>query len=174
MNQELAPQTLSAELIDPILRAFRLLGLIGFLGGLAALSALWAFGPTPASIEQWHIKIAEIKAIFFACSFLGIVILIIVGSISWWRHRRVLNRQRWFRLMIGMLLMAIPASHLWARTTAETLYEVVEAGRMDEAAVLWRQLGTAYTVSLAVMLLIVCIATVKPRLGQGPVRDGSY
>jgi cytochrome bd-type quinol oxidase subunit 2 len=156
----------NADALDVVLRLLRIVGLIGFLGGLAALSAMWAFTPTPQSLEQWHTKIAEVKAIFFACSFTGIIILVVVGSISWWRHRRRLKQQRWFRTMIGMLVIAVPGSHIWARSTAERLYEAVEAGRMDQAADLWQQLGMAYVLSLTIMLVIASIGIIRPRMGQ--------
>lgn len=155
-----------ADGLDTILRLLRVFGLIGFLGGLAALSAMWAFGPTPHTFDQWQMTIGQIKAIFFPCAFSGIVILIVVGLTSWRRHRRVLNQARWFRLTIAMLTVAIPASHIWARLTAEKLYETVEAGHLEEAAMLWDQLGAAYIVSFFVMSMIATIVIVKPRLGQ--------
>lgn len=157
----------SDDQLDTVLRGMRFVGLVCFLGGLAALSALWAFSHTPQTLEQWHTTIAHIKAIFFSCAFTGIVILVVSGSLSWWRHRRRLHRARWFRLMMAMLVVAIPGSHLWARLTAEKLYEAVEDGRLNQASALWDQLGAAYIVSTAVMFVIAMIAIVRPSLGKG-------
>ena len=153
---------------DRVLRLLRYVGLIGFLGGLAALSAMWAFGPTPQNVEQWRMLIAEIKAIFFACSFSGIVILIVVGGISWWKHRSHFHGAIWFRVMMGLLVITIPAFHLWARTTAERLYAVIDAADADqpaamaEAALIWNQLGAAYVVALVILLGVAAIGITKP------------
>jgi hypothetical protein len=163
-----APEVARLELdnFDVLLRFLRYLGLIGFIGGLAALSAMWAFGPLPKSHEEWHFLIGHSKAIFFACCFVGIIILALVGSISWWRHRRILHGERWFKLTIGLLAIAIPASHFGARYTAETLYETVDAGKLDEALVIWNRLGVTYATATIVMLVIASIAIIKPRMGQ--------
>ena len=166
MNESALETRLELDNFDVLLRFLRYLGLIGFIGGLAALSAMWAFGPVPNSIEQWQFLIAHVKAIFFTCAFTGIVILAVVGSISWWRHRKVLHGQRWFKLTIGMLAIAIPASHFGARYTAEKLYELVDAGKLEEALLMWNRLGTAYVISTIVMLTIAAIAIIRPRLGQ--------
>lgn len=157
---------LQLDNFDLLLRFLRYVGLIGFIGGLAALSAMWAFGPVPSTIEHWHFLIGQAKSIFFACSFTGIVILAVVGSISWWRHRKMLHRQRWFRLTIGLLAIAIPASHFGARLTAEKLYATVDAGELEHALMLWNRLGTFYTTATIVMLIIASIAIIKPRMGQ--------
>jgi hypothetical protein len=151
---------------DLLLRFLRYVGLIGFIGGLAALSAMWAFGPVPSTIEQWHFLIGHAKSIFFACSFTGIVVLAVVGSISWWRHRRILHSQRWFKLTIGLLAVAIPASHFGARFTAEKLYATVDAGELENALMLWNRLGIFYATATIVMLIIASIAIIKPRMGR--------
>lgn len=166
MNEPAVEAPFELDNFDLLLRFLRYLGLIGFIGGLASLSAMWAFGPVPQTIEQWHFLIAHAKSIFFACSFTGIVILAVVGAVSWWRHSRVLHRQRWFKLTIGLLALAIPASHFGARYTAEKLYETVDAGKLHEALVLWNRLGVTYLTATIVMLLIASIAIIKPRMGQ--------
>jgi hypothetical protein len=157
---------------DRVLRLLRYIGLVGFLGGLAALSAMWAFGPVPQSVEQWHMLIAEVKAVFFTCSFSGIVILIFVGGTSWWKHRAHFHRAIWFRVMMLALVITIPAFHFWARSTAEKLYAVIDraeansAESMAEAAHLWDQLGASYVTALGILLGIAAIGITKPRFGQ--------
>jgi hypothetical protein len=165
---ETAGQITRVELdnFDVLLRFLRYVGLIGFIGGLSALSAMWAFGPSPATSQEWQFLIQHVKSIFFACCFTGIVILAIVGSVSWWRHRRVLHGRRWFKLTIGLLAIAIPGSHFGARFTAEKLYAAVEAGDFEHALMLWDRLGVFYLTATVVMLVIASIAIIKPRLGQ--------
>jgi hypothetical protein len=157
---------------DRVLRLLRYVGLIGFLGGLAALSAMWAFGPVPQNVEQWHMLIALVKSIFFACSFSGIVILIVVGGISWWKHRAHFHRASWFRVMMISLVITIPAFHFWARSTAEKLYTVIEhadenqAQALEDAARIWDQLGASYVTALAILLGIAAIGITKPSFGE--------
>ncbi|MCI0631223.1 MAG: hypothetical protein L0Y44_11290 [Phycisphaerales bacterium] len=160
-----AQQTPSSA-TDRLLRLLRALGLIGFLGGLAALSAMWAFGPIPQNLEQWHLLIGHVRAVFYTCAFTGIIILVITGITSWLRHRRRLHGARWFRLMLVLLLIVVPASHLSARLTALKLYATIDAGRLDEAARIWHTLGLIYVSSLLALLIIAAIAYLRPRLGQ--------
>jgi hypothetical protein len=151
---------------DQALFALRLVGLLGFLGGLTALSAIWGFGPRPQNQSQWEMMIQITRSIFFPCVFAGLVVLLVVGSILWWRHRAELHGQRWFGLMMALLAVAVPISHLAARSTMLKLRSAIETGRLDEAGMLWDQLGWAYVLSTVAMVLIASLGVIKPRLGR--------
>lgn len=153
-----------ANATEAALKMLRYLGMLGFLGGLAALSAMWAFGPVPDNVEGWRLLIGLMRPIFFTCSFMGIVLLVIAGSVSWWRHRRELHAARWFRVMLLMLAFAVPALHLSARTTALKLYAAVQSGELNQAAEYWNRLGWLYLVGFVVMLCISAIGVFKPSL----------
>lgn len=152
--------------IEMLLKLFRYLGLLGFLGGLAALSAMWAFGPVPTDVAEWRILIGAMRPIFYACFFTGIVILVLAGLISWWRHHRDFNRARWFRVMMAAVVIAVPTLHLSARITALRLYAALDEGQLERALELWNQLGRLYAIGFVVMLMIAAIGVFKPRLGQ--------
>jgi hypothetical protein len=153
-------------MLDSVLKMLRYIGLLGFLGGLAALSAMWAFGPVPETVEQWRLAIGYMRPIFYACFFAGVVILVIAGGLSWWRHRREFHGQWWFRLMIGLLIIAVPTLHLWARSVAMRLYAAVDEAQLDAATMHWNHLGRLYVIGFFVMLLIAGIGIFKPHLGS--------
>lgn len=144
----------------------RYLGMLGFLGGLAAMSAMWAFGPRPAAINEWNILIGAMRPIFYACFFSGIVVLAVAGIVSWWRHRAHLHGARWFKVMMAMVIVAIPALHLTARHAARSLYAAIENGELEQAAAMWDRLGWLYVAGFFVMLTIAAIGVFKPRFGQ--------
>jgi hypothetical protein len=160
------PQSLGHSTADSVLKMLRYLGMLGFLGGLAAMSAMWAFGPRPASINEWTVLIGAMRPIFYACFFSGIVVLALAGGISWWKHRVQLHGARWFKVMMLMVVIAIPALHLSARYAARSLYAAIDSGELHRALELWDRLGRLYVVGFIVMLAIAAIGVFKPRFGQ--------
>jgi hypothetical protein len=168
VNLEIAKKVPGAadSRLDRLLAVTRFAGLIGFLGGLAALAALTWFGPQPQSVEQWRIMIPVVRAIFYPCTFGGIVILLIVGGTIWWRRRRALNPQPWFRLMMALIVVAVPILHIWARWSMLKMVDAVEAGELDRAAMLWTRLSWAFLMALVAFLGIATIGILKPRMGR--------
>jgi hypothetical protein len=151
---------------DILLRLVRFVGLIGFLGGLAALAALWAFGPRPATADQWHMLIHAMRSVFYPCVFLGIVLLVISGIAIWWRRRAALHGLRWFRVMMVIIVLAVPALHLSARFTMLKLDAMVKHAQLQEAAALWNRLGLLYVTATAVFMVVSIIVMLKPGFGQ--------
>jgi hypothetical protein len=149
-----------------LLKFMRYLGMFGLVGGLGALAAMWAFGPRPETAEQWQVLIGAMRPVFYACFFAGVVILVIAGVISWWKHRQALHAARWFKAMMVMVFVAIPALHFTSRSIALRLYAALDEGRLEEAAALWNQLGWMFLIGFVVMLIIAGIGILKPRLGQ--------
>ena len=152
--------------VDSILRLVRFVGVIGFLGGLAALASLWAFGPRPDDAAQWHLLLAAMRSVFYPCFFAGIVLIVISGATIWWRRRKTLNQQRWFRVMMVMVFVAVPSLHIWAKFTMSKLDAAVHNSRLAEAAGLWEMLGRAYVIALVVFMVVSVIGMLKPRFGQ--------
>lgn len=151
---------------DQILRLLRALGLAGVLGGLGALSAMWAFGERPANISDWRVLVSAMRAVFYACVFTGILILVPVGCMLWWRRRAALRGQRWFHGLLLILVLTIPGLHIGARLTSVALRKSVDAGQAAESAVLWDRLGWLFFLALTVFLIASWIATARPRMGQ--------
>jgi hypothetical protein len=89
--------------------------------------------------------------------------------VLWWRRRAALRGRRWVRLMIALLVPAIPALHISARLTSNALRAAVDAGDVARAATLWDRLGWLFLAGFVVMLAAAFIATAKPRLGQRDV-----
>lgn len=152
--------------IDKTLRIARFVGLIGFLGGAASLAALTWLGPKPRTHEQWELLITAMRSIFYPCMFAGIVILIIVGGSMWWRKRGSLNPQRWFRLMMVLIAIFVPALHLTARTSMLMMDAAVKEGDLFKAQAMWNRLAWAYLIAVIVFTTVSAIGIVKPRLGS--------
>ena len=147
------------------LRIARFIGLVGFLGGAASLAAFMWLGPRPQSVEQWHMLIHAMRSIFYPCMFGGIAILVIVGGTMWWRRRQMLNPQRWFRLMMVLIGIFVPALHLWARSSMLIMDAAVDKGDLDRADQMWDRLAWAYLIAVVVFTVVSAIGIVKPRFG---------
>lgn len=158
-------------MLDSLLRLGRAIGLLGFLGGLAALAAMWFCGPAPADAPRWHMLMQLTSMVFYRCMFAGILVLAVTGSLSWWRGRKRYHGKRWFGIMLLLLAIAIPTLHLWARFTMLKIHAAVDAGNLAAADDLWQHMGTAYLVSVLVLVPIAAIGFIKPRFGQ-PDADG--
>ena len=160
------------SLLDRLLRLLRALGLAGVLGGLSALSAMWAFADTPADLGQWRVLVSTMRAVFYACVFTGILILLPVGGILWWRRREALRDQRWFRALMLILLVTIPGLHISARLTSTELRQAVDAGKTAECARLWDRLGWLFFMALIVFLIASWLATARPGAPRDALRRG--
>jgi hypothetical protein len=157
--------------LDQALRLLRALGLAGVLGGLGALSAMWAFSEAPANFSDWRVLVSAMRAVFYACVFTGILILVPVGCALWWRRRAALRGQRWFRALMLILLLTIPGLHISARLTSTALRKSVEAGEAAESARLWDRLGWLFFIALIVFLIASWIATARPVMGQNDMHQ---
>lgn len=154
--------------LDPALRVLLRIGLIGFLGGFAALGSMWAFGSMPDDAAQWKLCISLMRAVFYSCVFAGVVVIAVSGGVLWWRQRRALHAARWFRIMMPLVVLAIPAFHVLGRVTALRLYDAVDEHRLGDAAALWNTLGVTYVSAFLVLTALATIGWIKPRLGQSP------
>ena len=72
-----------------------------------------------------------------------------------------------FKVMMILVITAIPVLHLSARYAAKLLYAAIENGQLEEALGLWDRLGRLFAIGFAVMLIIAAIGVFKPRFGQG-------
>jgi hypothetical protein len=160
------PPTAQKNHVDHWLRLLRALGLAGVLGGLGALSAMWAFTHVPANQSEWHVLVSAMRAVFYSCVFAGILILVPVGTMLWWRRRAALRGQRWFHLLMVVLILTIPAIHISARLTSIALRHAVNEGDLVRTAMLWDRLGVLFLAGFIVLLIASWIATARPRLGQ--------
>jgi hypothetical protein len=148
-----------------VLRQVKLLGLIGFLGGLIASGSIGLLiHPRPQTIDQWQVLHHALRCVFWVCIFSGLVLVLLSGIGLWLIQRRTVNRQRWFRLKMLLLLVCIPTSHLWARGRTISLYEAMDAGDLASLPHRLDEMTTAYLVSAAVFFGIAMLGRVKPRL----------
>jgi hypothetical protein len=152
--------------LDRWLVFLRVLGLSGVLGGLAALVAFMQVSETRNDQAHWHTMVDAMRAIFYSTVFAGILILVPVGAILWRRHRASLHGRRWFRLMMAVLVVAIPALHISARLTSHALTSAVEAADFARAEALWSRLDSLFIAAFIVFAGVTLVAQIKPRLGQ--------
>lgn len=155
-------------MLDRWLVFLRVLGLSGVLGGLAALVAFMQVSETRNDQAHWHTMVHAMRAIFYSTVFAGILILVPVGAILWRRHRASLHGRRWFRIMMAVLVIAIPALHISARLTSLALQHAVETADFAKAGALWSRLDHLFVAALVVFAGVTLMAQLKPRLGQPP------
>ncbi|HEX5690427.1 MAG TPA: hypothetical protein VFX76_10520 [Roseiflexaceae bacterium] len=152
--------------IDQTLRVLRWIGMAGVLGGLVILIGYAFVDEKPADLLRWRDMVGTMRTIFYSTVFAGILILVPVGAILWWRKRAALRGQRWFRLMMVILLITIPALHISARLTSHALQAAVEASEFERAWMLWSRLTWLFVGAFIVFMVATAIAQAKPRLGQ--------
>lgn len=143
-----------------------MIGVVLAIGGLASVSAIWLVGPLPQTQGEWELMVGIGRAVFWPCVFGGVGIIILAGIGLFIGDPQVYIRLRWFIFKVLLLTGVIPLLHIWARGRVQHFYEVVEEGRLEEAAAAWDGVGQAYLVGAIVLLIMAIFARRKPRMGQ--------
>jgi len=153
--------------IRPWLLTAKIIGVICFVGGLGALAALAWGSPFPPDREAWKLLVACAHWILVPGTIGGGILAILAGLCLWVQMPRGFLRMRWFLVKIALVVILIPAFHLWGRFTMLKLHAALDKpARIDEVPPLWDRMAIIFLLAFLVMLLIVWVGRIKPRLGQ--------
>jgi hypothetical protein len=153
--------------IRPWLLMAKLVGVICFAGGLGSLAALAWGSPEPPDRMTWKFLADCAHWLLVPGTIGGGILAILAGICLWLQMPSAFLRMRWFRLKIVLVIVLIPAFHLWGRSTALMLHEALDKlARIDEVPPLWDRLAIIFLLAFFAMLLIVWIGRIRPRLGQ--------
>lgn len=154
--------------IRPWLIAPKLLAVALYLGGLMAAAVVWLTGnweqmdladPARLALVQTVgrlFRLLIVPAVLVTIAF-GVALLLLQSP-------RILLRLRWLQVKLLMLLLTLPAAHLFMSSRLELLRRAAHEQRQDLAAA--GQLTVGFVVVLVISAGIVVIARIKPNLRQ--------
>jgi len=151
----------------PWLLMVKLVGVAAFLGGLLTLLAVaWqdASQPDRAGGPSHTTLIVRTYRCVIVPGVIGAEIAGVLLLASIWR---VMLRMRWFLLKAGLLIVGLPALHLYLSSRVAALAEAGGEG-MDPTnwATLDRRVFWGTLAALVVGLAVAWLGRIKPRLGQ--------
>jgi uncharacterized membrane protein len=148
--------------IRPWLLLPKVLCVAVYLGSLASTLAIWLptdFTPPLSEPVLTTVRHASLLIRFVAVPALLLAIAFGVGLLL--QHPREFLRMRWLRLKLALVVVTIPAAHLYLSTRL-TLLRADDA----QAAIHARRFALGLGATLAASAAIVVLARLKPRLGQ--------
>jgi hypothetical protein len=146
-----------------LLAAALWVGLALFIGGLALLTIWWMVAPHPDTAARWNEMISRVRLVFFLTVFAGVVIGLGPAVAAVWRGRARLRQPGWFRWIVLLMAIAMPALHLYGRSRMLALRDALASENLAQLPARWNDVGTAFTIALGVMLAIVIWAFAKSR-----------
>lgn len=153
--------------LRPCLIVVKLICVAAFLGGLMTLPATTTTEPQPLSPADWSRRAEHIGRIYRWVIVPGVTGAEIVGVLLFASIWRVMLRMRWFVVKATLIVVFIPALHVFSRHQLNRLRlsAAADAGTVPPSelqAAIWT--GAVFALALGVVLLI--LGRVKPRLGQ--------
>ncbi|MDH3584969.1 MAG: hypothetical protein OER86_12225, partial [Phycisphaerae bacterium] len=150
-----------------ILLVPKLLAVAMYVGGLAAALAV-CLATDPQDQSQWEQLVDSLSAIFIWAAVPGLIAAIILGLLLLWPHRRVLWQQRWLRVKLATLVVAIPLMHWGMSSTLATLRMEVEHMEPGGPRGVLQMFEAGLILALVVAAWIIFLARYKPRFGRPP------
>lgn len=152
----------------PYLIVVKILAVTAFVGGLATvlLAVLWTAEPT--DVAAWRDQTGLIGRIYTRVIIPGSTVAILTGVLLAASIWRVMVRMRWFVAKMLLIAAAMPSLHLFLRSRAAALHEVLAAAVPDlaRAGQLRQELFVGTAAALFVAVAAIVLGRVKPRLGQ--------
>jgi len=137
------------------------------LGGFTAVEALIrsASLETPA---DWRTLVDTVGRIFRFAIVPGVLGVLLFGALLWWQHPKVFWQQRWFKVKLAALVVALPALHLSARSTLEKVRHEIDGGSPEGPTGLLDFFALHVEVAIVALVAVIVLGRVKPRLGRKP------
>ena len=157
--------------LRPWLLIPKVLGVATYFGGTVAATSL-AFVTQPTTIEEHQALARVIGSIFLFAAVPGLIVAIVCGAGLLIHHGRPFLRLRWLQVKLGVLLVTIPALHLWMSSHVKHLgaFDAAADGPLPEATLTAIRGGLIVATVTAAMVIV--LGRHKPRLGQRPVVKG--
>ena len=161
MNPESAPVVIGSRPRPPWPLVPKLVFVSLLLGSFVSVEVLLRALPRE-SLEDWQRLIDAVGILFVTVIVPGSFLVVLFSVLLFWPQRRTFLRQRWAQVKVALLVLTLPALHLWARGVFTGLRAEVETGRLDGAADTLAFFRILVEVTIAVLLVALWIARVKP------------
>jgi len=153
--------------VRPYLLIPKILCVSVFFGGVVSTWVLVFLQPTPATVEEWLARAALSRQAFVWIIVPAIVGALLTGSMLGWMHLRAFLRMRWFQVKLLVVVLCVPALHVFMRTRSVELRAVLnQPDGLVAASQLWSQMRVGMIVTIGFALVMIILGRIKPRLGQ--------
>jgi hypothetical protein len=146
----------------------KLLGVAAFAGGLATVLLGVFLTASPTAPAGWRQEAELISRIYMRLIVPGLVVAATFGMLLAASIWRVMVRMRWFVVKMALVVVAVPALHVFMRSRLTALHALLAEPIPDlgDAAALRGQLLLGTSVAIAFAVATIILGRVKPRLGQ--------
>lgn len=153
--------------IRPWLLIPKVLAVCVYFGGVVAAWGIWNFGgyfDVDKSYPQGLWVIEVLSRLFLYVIVPALIIAILLGIALFLQHRREIARMWWWRVKMTVLVIYIPAAHLWMSSRLGLLRDAVRSEVWNDAAA--EQLSRGFLLVIIGAIAIIWLGRQKPRLGQ--------
>ncbi len=166
MKDEQAPVVLVPRSGPPWPLVPKLVSISLLLGSFVSVEVLLRVLPHE-SPEDWQRLVDAVGALFVTVIVPGSFLAVVFSLLLFWPQRRTFLHQRWAQIKIALLVLTLPALHLLARDVFTGIRADVEAARFVEAGEGLDTFRLLVEVTIAVLLVVVWIARMKPGAHKG-------
>ena len=119
---------------------------------------------------DWQSLVDQVGVLFAFLIVPGSFLTVLFSLLLFWPQRRTFLKQRWAQVKLVLLVVALPALHLLARSTFTGIRREVENpnGSPEGPTGMMEFFTVLVVVTIVVLLVALWLARFKPRLGQRP------
>lgn len=153
--------------LRPWLLIPKVLSVAALFGGFLAASVL-LHTHHPTTHAQWADLIESVGTLFTGLIVPAVFCVVILGILLLLQHWRTFLAQRWMRLKLLLLLLALPPLHLTGRWLIGEARLALAEGNLDRVAELMSRFTLTADLAIAALVVVIVIGRHKPRLGRKP------
>lgn len=152
----------------PYLIVVKLLSVAAFIGGLICVLVLALAGPPPEDLAAWRAQAELIRRTYLGLIIPGVTVAVATGLLLFASIWRVMIRMRWFVTKAILVIVCVPALHVFMRGRSVALRAALNAEPPDFAAAeaIRSHLLAGTVAALAFAIAAMILGRIKPRLGQ--------
>lgn len=153
--------------LRPYLIVLKVLSVACFLGGSAAVLAVLLASP-PADLEGWRHRGGSVERVYRAVIIPGLGSALVFGTVLFASIWRAMLRMRWFITKMVLIVVAVPALHVYASSRMLALESLLAQPSPDlqQALRLCNQMAIGTLAAIVFAVASIVLGRVKPRLGQ--------
>lgn len=154
--------------LRPYLIVLKILSVACFFGGLMAVLAGVLLGAEPQDVDGWRQQVSVVHRIYSYVIIPGVAAALVLGTLLFSTIWQAMIRMRWFVVKMVLVLLAVPALHLYLRMRMLALKATLAQPHPDlsSAADLRDELIAGTLLAIAFAVAAIILGRVKPRLGQ--------
>ena len=153
--------------LRPFILIPKILSVAALLGGFLAVSIL-LHAKDPQNLDQWRSLIGTVNILFLRLIVPAVFSVVFFGLLLLLSHWRVFLAQRWFRLKLLLLVIALPPLHLTGRYLVHRSQHALAEGDLEQVEHLMGRFSLTVDIAVLAVALVMGLSRHKPRLGKSP------